>query len=200
MPPGISMVKSIWAAVLSSMPAAAMIFLLVWSKTSEKVFTGLIIVRIKRTFKNIPIIKRKNKSKKDSELYNTMKTLLLLVALIVLVVVTTPWADDFIYDRPYGGKKIGRIDENGFVYDKAYGGKKIGRVKDGEVYDKAYGGKAIGRIDDDGKLYNEPYEGKSVGRYKNGKVYDSPYGGSVIGGSDSKEGVGYWLLEEEGEE
>ena len=30
-------------------------------------------------------------------------------------------------------------------------------------------------------------------------IYDSPYGGSVIGESDSKEGAGYWLLEE-GEE
>jgi len=32
--------------------------------------------------------------------------------------------------RSYGGKKIGRVDENGFVYDRAYGGKKIGRVKE----------------------------------------------------------------------
>ena len=38
--------------------------------------------------------------------------------------------------------------------------------------------------------------GKPVGRYKKGKVYDRPYGGSVIGESDSKDGVGYWLLEE----
>ena len=32
--------------------------------------------------------------------------------------------------RSYGGKKIGRVDENGFVYDRAYGGKKVGRVKE----------------------------------------------------------------------
>ena len=74
--------------------------------------------------------------------------------------------------------------------------KKIGRVKDGKVYDKAYGGKCIGRIGKDGKLYDAPYGGKTVGRYKDGKVYNAPYGGSVIGESDSKEGAGYWLLEE----
>jgi len=77
--------------------------------------------------------------------------------------------------------------------------KKIGRVKDGKVYDKASGGKCIGRIGKDGKLYDAPYGGKTVGRYKDGKVYDRHYGGSIIGESDSKEGVGYWLLEE-GEE
>jgi len=40
-------------------------------------------------------------------------------------VTTTTWADNYIYDQPYGGKKIGRVDENGFVYDGAYGGKKL---------------------------------------------------------------------------
>ena len=40
---------------------------------------------------------------------------------------------------------------------------------------------------------------KKIGRVKDGKVYDRHYGGSIIGESDSKEGAGYWLLEE-GEE
>jgi hypothetical protein len=126
------------------------------------------------------------------------KIIIVIIASFLCTAVTT-WADDYIYDSPYGGKKIGRVDDNGYVYDKAYGGKKIGKVKDGKVYDKAYGGKSIGRIAEDGKLYNEPYSGNAVGRYKDGKVYDSPYGGSVIGESDSKKGAGYWLLEE-GEE
>ena len=43
------------------------------------------------------------------------------------------------------------------------------------------------------------YGGKPVGRYQDDKVYDAPYGGSVVGESDSKDGVGYCLLEE-GEE
>ena len=88
-----------------------------------------------------------------------------IIVTMLLFVTTSTWADDYIYDRPYGGKKVGRIDENGFIYDGAYGGKKIGRVKDGKVYDKAYGGKSVGRIDEDGKLYDAPYGGKPVGRY-----------------------------------
>ena len=128
-----------------------------------------------------------------------MCKLITVVIVSFLFATATTWTDDYIYDSPYGGKKIGRVDENGFVYDEAYGGKKIGRVKDGKVYDQVYGGKSIGRIAEDGKLYDAPYGGKAVGRYKDGKVFDSPYGGSVIGDSDSKEGSGYWLLEE-GEE
>ena len=130
---------------------------------------------------------------------NSMNKSILAIILISLFTTATTWANYYIYDQSYGGKKIGRVDENGFVYDRAYGGKKIGRVKEGKVYNKAYGGKSIGRIGEDGKLYDEPYRGKAVGRYKNGKVYDRPYGGSVIGESDKKDGAGYWLLEGEGE-
>ena len=72
-----------------------------------------------------------------------MSKLLLFALLIFLTIVTTIWADDLIYDKPYGGKK--------------------------------------------------------VGRYKDGTVYDSPYGGEAMGRSDSEDGAGYWLLEEEGE-
>ena len=123
------------------------------------------------------------------------KLITVIIASFLFATVTT-WADDYIYDHSYGGKKVGRVDKNGFVYDGAYGGKKVGRVEDGKVYDKGYGGKLIGRIGEDGKLYDAPYGGKPVGRYTNGKVYDAPYGGSVIGESDSKDGAGYWLLEE----
>ena len=130
---------------------------------------------------------------------NSMNKSILAIILISLFTTATTWANYYIYDQSYEGKKIGRVDENGFVYNSPYGGKKIGKVKDGKVYDRAYGGKSIGRIDEDGKLYDAPYGGKPVGRYKKGKVYDSPYGGSVIGESDSKDGAGYWLLEE-GEE
>ena len=66
------------------------------------------------------------------------------------LLVSTVRADDYIYDRPYGGKKIGKIDKNGIIYDRAYGGKKIGRVKKGIVYDRAYGGNKIGRVDKEG--------------------------------------------------
>ncbi len=37
-------------------------------------------------------------------------------------------------------KKVGRIDNDGVVYDSPYGGKKIGRLENGKVYDKTYGG------------------------------------------------------------
>jgi hypothetical protein len=37
-------------------------------------------------------------------------------------------ADDYIYDSPYGGKKVGRIKENGKLYDEPYGGTAIGRT------------------------------------------------------------------------
>jgi len=39
------------------------------------------------------------------------------------------------------------MDKDGFVYDKPYGGSKIGRVKDGFVYDRPYGGSKIGKTD-----------------------------------------------------
>ncbi len=74
------------------------------------------------------------------------KILSLLLFLLTIPIITL--ADDYIYDAPYGGKKVGRIDDRGVIYDSAYGGKKIGRVKDGIVYDKVYGGKKVGRIEE----------------------------------------------------
>ena len=47
-----------------------------------------------------------------------------VIALSMLVASTT-YAGDKIYDEVYGGKAVGRI-EKGFIYDRAYGGKKIG--------------------------------------------------------------------------
>jgi hypothetical protein len=52
-----------------------------------------------------------------------------------------------VYDSPYGGKKVGRIEDNGKIYDKPYGGKAVGRYDDGKVYNNPYGGKAIGSAD-----------------------------------------------------
>ena len=52
-----------------------------------------------------------------------------------------------MYDSPYGGKKVGRIKEDGKLYDEPYGGKPVGRYEDGKVYDEPYGGKAIGRTE-----------------------------------------------------
>ena len=120
----------------------------------------------------------------------------ILPLLLLFATATVPLADDYIYDSPYGGKKVGRVDERGFIYDDAYGGKKIGRVEDGKVYDKAYGGKKVGRIEENGKMYDDAYGGKAVGRYEDGKVYDNDYGGKAVGKTESKDGTGYWLLEE----
>ena len=121
---------------------------------------------------------------------------IILLLLLLTAVPTLSFADDFIYDKPYGGKKVGRTEDKGFIYDKPYGGKKIGRVEKGTVYDKPYGGKKVGRIEENGKLYDKPYGGKPVGRYEDGKVYDDPYGGSAIGRTERKDGSGYWLLKE----
>ena len=123
-----------------------------------------------------------------------MRKTILLSTLVLFFIASMVYADDFIYDSPYGGKKVGKIDDRGFIYDRPYGGKKTGRVKDGFVYDSPYGGKKVGRIEEDGKFYDEPYGGKAVGRYKDGKVYDSPYGGKAIGRTENKDGAGYWLL------
>jgi len=60
-----------------------------------------------------------------------------------LAITIVSFCDDYLYDSPYGGKKVGRIDEKGCIYDSAYGGKKVGRVDDGYVYDDAYGGKRL---------------------------------------------------------
>jgi hypothetical protein len=124
-----------------------------------------------------------------------MKTM--LFALLLTGMALSPsFADDYVYDSPYGGKKIGKVDENGYIYDSPYGGKKIGRVKDDFVYDSPYGGKKVGRIEDNGKIYDKPYGGRAVGRYDDGKVYNNPYGGKAIGSADSNEGAGYFLLRE----
>ena len=55
--------------------------------------------------------------------HNMYKPIIIVVAMLLFA--TATWADDYIYDEPYGGKKIGRIDEKGFVYDKSYRGKKL---------------------------------------------------------------------------
>ena len=55
--------------------------------------------------------------------------------------------DGYVYDDAYGGKKVGRIEDNGKLYDKSYGGTPVGRYKDGKVYDDAYGVKPIGKTD-----------------------------------------------------
>ena len=80
-----------------------------------------------------------------------------IVGTIVLVLVMLPFSfgDEYIYDSPYGGKKVGKIDKDGVIYDSPYGGKKIGKVKHGVVYDSPYGGKTVGRIEEDGKLYDK---------------------------------------------
>jgi hypothetical protein len=122
-----------------------------------------------------------------------MKSIIVTITLL-LVTFSLSLADDYIYDSPYGGKKVGKIDDDGFIYDSPYGGKKIGRVNDGFVYDSPYGGKKVGRINEDGKLYDEPYGRQAVGRYEDGKVYDEPYGGKAIGKTKNKDGSGYWLL------
>jgi len=66
-----------------------------------------------------------------------MKRIIILPLFLLLAIPLLLLADDYIYDSPYGGKKVGRIDEKGYIYDDAYGGKKIGRVEDGVVYDSA---------------------------------------------------------------
>ena len=37
-------------------------------------------------------------------------------------------AQYIIYDKPYGGSKVGRVENNGVFYDKAYDGSSIGRI------------------------------------------------------------------------
>jgi hypothetical protein len=37
-------------------------------------------------------------------------------------------AQNIIYDKPYGGSKVGRVENNGVFYDKAYDGSSIGRI------------------------------------------------------------------------
>jgi len=59
-----------------------------------------------------------------------------------------------VYGSPYGGNKVGRIEDNGKFYNQPYGGKAVGRYEDGKVYNDPYGGKAIGSTDNkDGAGY-----------------------------------------------
>jgi hypothetical protein len=55
-----------------------------------------------------------------------MNKYLLVTILILQLFAPTTWADDYIYDRPYGGK----------VYDAPYGGSVIGESdsKEGAGY------------------------------------------------------------------
>ena len=53
-----------------------------------------------------------------------------------------------MYDAPYGGEPVGRVDVQGFMYSKPYGGRKVGRHEDGKVYRTAHGGKPVARVKD----------------------------------------------------
>jgi hypothetical protein len=64
---------------------------------------------------------------KGAKMKKENKTLLYLfcILLIILLWWIFSLADDSthsspIYDSPYGGEKISRIDERGFIYDDAY--------------------------------------------------------------------------------
>ena len=66
--------------------------------------------------------------------------------------------DNIVYDSPYGGMPIGRLEKKEDVYniyDAAYGGKTVGRWEDGKVYDKgSFGGRIIGETNNkDGAAY-----------------------------------------------
>jgi hypothetical protein len=140
---------------------------------------------------NLQVLVSNNELKKEREKEDIMMKSVISGFVLVIIIVTFCIADDFIYDSPYGGKTVGKIDDDGFIYDSPYGGKKIGRVEDGVVYDRSYGGSRVGRIEEDGRLYDKPYGGSAVGRHEDGKVYDKPYGGSAIGRTENREGSGY---------
>lgn len=59
------------------------------------------------------------------------KTISKIILAIILLLATPIFlnADNYIYDNPYGGKKIGRV-KDGVVYDSPYGGKKAGRIEE----------------------------------------------------------------------
>ena len=118
------------------------------------------------------------------------------VALIVVSLsASSVSAQNYIYDKPYGGSKVGRLENNGVFYDHPYGGSSIGRIDEkGFVFDRAYGGSKVGRMDKDGFVYDKPYGGSKIGRVKDGFVYDRAYGGSKIGKTDIPAGAAYWLL------
>lgn len=37
-----------------------------------------------------------------------------------MIVMFPPCANDAIYDGPYGGKKVGKIDDDGMIYNRPY--------------------------------------------------------------------------------
>jgi len=74
-----------------------------------------------------------------------MKTMLIIGFLLVVSVPGI--CDDLIYDRHE--RCIGRIDDRGVVYDDRYGGRAIGRIEDNRIYDDHLGGKCIGTFKSD---------------------------------------------------
>ena len=52
-----------------------------------------------------------------------------------------------MYDKAYGGKSVGRIDEDGKLHDELYGRNAVGRYTNGKVYSSPDGGLVIGGSD-----------------------------------------------------
>lgn len=121
-----------------------------------------------------------------------MKKLTWVMATLAAVMAVTAWADDYIYDAPYGGRIIGRVDKKGFIYTGRSGAEKIGQVINGVVFDRS-GSRKVGRVDRDGRIYDA--RGNQVFRFTSGIVYDIS-GGTALGKADSREGAGFWLLQQ----
>ena len=50
-----------------------------------------------------------------------------------------------VYDSPYGGMPVGRIDESGKLWNQEVGGRAVGRYENGKVYNRSdRGGRIIG--------------------------------------------------------
>lgn len=123
-----------------------------------------------------------------------MRKLTGIVLTAVILSAGTVWADAYVYDSPYGGRIIGRVDKKGFIYSGRTGGEKIGQVIDGAVFDRS-GSRKVGRIDKDGRIYDA--RGNQVLRFTSGIVYDTR-GANPLGKADSREGAGFWLLQQSG--
>ena len=63
--------------------------------------------------------KTMNKILATTKLTKSTKVMKIILTLLLLLTTSTLLlADDVIYDKPYGGKMVGKIDDNGFIYDK----------------------------------------------------------------------------------
>lgn len=83
-------------------------------------------------------------------------------------------ASTLIYSDTFGGRVIGRVDNDGSIYDSEWGGSYIGHFEDNNIYEGAFTGKVISRYNEDGIIYEGAISYEKLGEVsRDGVIYDN---------------------------